>query len=201
MSEQAETLLKIAQKTYKKLYKKVGVPIEGEPNETFLLSCSYSIEDCNWMGDHWDIPRYSNGSTRHTKCLFLIPPTYTGDGAYPYICDNNDTMEERFIGKDYDREKVLIKEYFSENLVEVIWSFDFGAPSSEGQYYYFMDKFWFGIRLNGELIDKKGSIKSLTIPDESVICSYCERVRNLLDMRYFNGHWICKGGERYEKCK
>ena len=169
MTEQKRTLVKLAKSAYEKLIQMVGEPIPGESHEKFMLNISYDIKECNWIdkkGGYWEIPRYSNGTTRRAKCIFLIPPAYTGDGGYAYLVRDNSVMESRFLENDnYDRRRLLIKEEIDGKLVELIWSFDFGTPNKNGQYYYWIDKYWFGVVIDGELACKVDDIKKLKIPE------------------------------------
>lgn len=165
--EQARTFLKIAESIYRNMWKKVGTPIEGESSEKFNLYVSYPKSKSRWVKrpvtegyGHWYIPFYTNGSTRQTKCLFLLPSLAVGDAAYPYLVRDNSEVEKRFT-EGYNRERILAWEYFGEDKVEIVWSFDFGKPYPDGQHWYWVDKFWFAVRVNGEIINKSDNISKL----------------------------------------
>jgi hypothetical protein len=72
-----DSLKRAARKQHKKLLALVGTPVPNS-TETLLLYCSYPKDRMTWMEDHWDIPQYTNGSTRHAKCLFQIASTAVG---------------------------------------------------------------------------------------------------------------------------
>lgn len=165
---QFSTLLKIAESIQEKMTSYIGHPIPGERNEKFLLYISYDQKYCKKVSIHgtsqnyWDIPQYSNGTIRHAKCLFLVPSHDVEDAAYPYLIKDNSEMEQKYSDDPgYDREKVLMKEFFGKDKIEIVWSFDYKKPEKYGNYFYVIDNFWFGIRKNGVLISKEDSINKL----------------------------------------
>lgn len=203
----ARALLQLAASRHKKLMKLVGVPINkswpGEhTDDNVKLQISYPVGRCVKNGELWDIPQYTNGSTRRASCLFLLPPDAVGDGMYAYAVSNNSEMEERFKESPlYDREKVLASESRNVNLFEVVWSYDFGSPRSEGQHYYWVKEFWFGVRVNGKLLSKAREIKHLCVPEHRQKCYCCERTRDVSVMTHTSSGWMCTGtGRPYEKC-
>lgn len=167
--EQFETLLKLASTQHKRMNKIVGVPIPGELSEKVSLYITYPLDKCIkhkmpvGLGHYWDIPRYTNGSTRHAQCLFLLPCEAVHDGAYPYSVRDTSEIEQRYLDTPgYDREKVLIEEVFDDiNHIQVVWSFDYAVPDGRGTWFYHIEKFWFGIKKNGILITKESSIEKL----------------------------------------
>jgi hypothetical protein len=169
---QFKTFLKIADSLQKKMESLVDQNIPGESHEKFLLYISYDIERCakqpipGTPHCYWDIPEYTNGTTRHAKCLFLLPWHSVGDACHPYLIQDTSEVEKRYLqNKGYDREKILLSEFFGEDLIEVVWSFDYDKPRKEGNYYYSIDKFWFGIKKDNVLILKSKSIKELIKAD------------------------------------
>lgn len=167
--EQFETLLKLAARQHARMIKMVGVPIPGELSEKVSLYLTYPLDKCTKekmpysFGHYWDIPRYTNGSTRHAQCLFLMPCEAVCDGAYPYLVKDTKEIEQRYLDTPgYDREKILIEEVFDGmNLIQVVWSFDYAVPNGQGTWYYHVERFWFGIKKNGVLITKENSIEKL----------------------------------------
>jgi hypothetical protein len=169
MRQQEKSFLQIANLIYENMSRNIGTSIEGERSEKFQLYISYDIKKAEWVDrpvtegyGYWNIPRYTNGSTRRAECLFLLPCTAVGDAAYPYLVKDNSEMEKKFT-EGYNRERILAWEYFGEDKVEIIWSFDFGKPHPYGQHHYWVDKFWFGLRINGEIVCKNNNILKFKI--------------------------------------
>jgi hypothetical protein len=207
-AELSKSVLKKAKAAHKKLFNRIGTQISENSSEKVLLCVSYPVKYCNKVDGIWDIPSYTNGTTRRTQCIFLIPSTAVGDGAYAYSVSNNTEMEERFKESDmYDREKVLASERVGKNLIEIVWSFDFSAPNRDVQQYYSIDKFWFGVKVNDTLTMKRDELKDLMVTDMKQKCPYCEKTKDISKMTLnvkrpdMLSFWTCKSsGRLYEKC-
>lgn len=165
--EQFSTLLKLAKKRHKAMMALVGEKIEDEPNETFEIYHPYPLKYANKIMHpkgfyYWDIPEYSNGSTRNARCLFLLPSHAVADAMYPYLIRDNSEMEAKYaLTPGYDRDRLLITETIGNDEIEIIWSFDYKKPSKHGNYWYSIDKFWFGVRVNGLVLHQDKKIKDL----------------------------------------
>lgn len=208
MTEQMDSLVKIAKKKHKDLIKLVGQDVQPQLNsyssEKLQLYISYPEKYCTFNGKFWDIPQYSNGSTRHAQCLFLLGSMACGDAEYAYV-GSWDEINENL--KSGEREKILIEEYIDDNLVELIWSFDMCAPRREGQHWYSVDYFWFAARINGIVYEKHKDIKNLKIPPLKHTCRACGKEKSISKLKYVKAfgwnadYWICKEPkELYSKC-
>ena len=206
MTEQQSTLVKIAIRQHKNLAKLIGQEVPNpynSSNEKIQLYISYPHHLATFNGKYWDIPQYTNGTTRRAQCLFLLGPMYTGDGTHAYLGDREE-IERRL--KDSEREKILIQEEIDGNFIEIIWSYDIASPNSHGQYYYYPDYFWFAIRINGIIIEKLKDINDLKIPALTQKCIYCEKEKPLYKMelsnKRYNPQWVCKSEDKslYSKC-
>lgn len=165
--EQFSVLLKLAKKRHEDMTSLVGAKIENEPHETFEIyhpySLKYSTKILHPKGFYyWDIPEYRNGSTRNARCLFLLPSHAVADARYPYLIRDTSEMEEKYnLTPGYDRARVLIEEIIGNDKVEIIWSFDYKKPSKHGNYWYSIDKFWFGVKINDVVVYRDKKIKGL----------------------------------------
>jgi len=160
-SEQFKSLLEIARIKKKHALEKVGTPIEGEPNQKYLLYVDYSEDKCIKKVDKyglvwWDIPSYSNGSTRHAKSLFRIGNTCIGDGYC--VCVDNDMSYYDYIKDESETEKILMTEYFDMNLVELVWTWDWRPWKKEakknGSYFIVVGEFYIALKINGKIVQK-----------------------------------------------
>lgn len=161
-------LLDIAITEHWKMIELVGIKISDFSSETFNLYVSYPVSQCKMkkipgsLQHYWDIPEYSNGSTRHSKCLFLLPSHAVGDACYPYLVRDTSEVEERYKASTfYDREKILMTETIGNDFVEIVWSFDYGQPDKNGAWYYHIQEFWFGVRVNGKIIHREKELEKL----------------------------------------
>lgn len=197
MTEQMTSLVNIAKTQHQKLFKLIGQPVEDwypKNKEKIQLYVQYPEKFCKYNGQYWDIPEYTNGSTRHVKALFRLDMMACGDAEYAYR-GSWDEINEKL--KGCEREKLLIKEYIDGNLVELIWSYDMKAPEQYGQHWYSVDYFWFAAKINGIVYQKHKDINDLVIPPLKQKCIACERELSISRLTYMKGighnpnYWIC----------
>lgn len=155
MSEQYETLYKIAKKKQQNLFKLVGTPIENEPHEKFLLDCSYSENKMTKVGDYWDIPQYCNGTTRHAKTLFRIANTCIGGGYAAQV--GYSSFED--LRKESEYEKVLIVEDFGDQHVEIVWTWYWKewtkGERAHGAYFISVGEYYLETRVDDVIITRE----------------------------------------------
>jgi hypothetical protein len=194
-------LLSNAGKKYRSLMNLVGKPVPDSDREKIQLYVDYPRKYATFNGKFWDIPEYTNGTTRRVQCLFLIAPLHTGNGTHAYV-GSEEEIEEKLVASE--REKILASDTINGILIEVVWSFDIEKPNRDGQYYYSIDAFWFGVRINGKLVKKEWILSQLTVPDLIQKCGYCEKENSIAKMTYsgFQYKWVCSDPkpELYGKC-
>lgn len=210
-----ETILKKAKNEFKRLNSFVGQPVPKSDGEKVRLAIDYFRDEAiyNEKEGYWDIPQYTNGTTRPARCIFLLHLLVCGDGEH--CCVGSWEEINRHLAKS-EREKILASGEVDGNLVEYIWSYDMAGPLREGQWWYHIDHFWIGLRINGQIISRsrtdtknyieiKNPFKFLNVPNFEQKCYACEKTKNINKMELVKSNgslkWLCKGPkELYSKC-
>lgn len=160
-SEQYQSLLSIAKEQRKKLCKTLGEKITDHYNsEEVLMYISYSEKDAIWTGKYWDIPEYTNGTTRHARCLFLITPnTCVGQG-YCVQTGSRESYEKYRLESEHS--KINLVETIQDHEVEISWTWEWDLKEKE-RYFIYPSEFFLQTRINGEVVWREKGLKGYQI--------------------------------------
>lgn len=156
-SEQFQTLFKIAKRKQRKAMRKVGkiVDEDRDPNELFQICLHYPEDRMIKQTDKdgmtwWDVPSYTNGTTRHAQCLFRISPkTEIGHG---YCVGAEPLSKYEHIRQESETEKLLIQEHFGDHLVELVWTWDWAPHKERNVYRIGVGDYYMAVKVNGKKV-------------------------------------------------
>ncbi len=160
-TEQFKTLLKMSRRKRTIMMKEVGKPVPNYHNsssEETMLYISYPESKMTWTGKYWDVPEYTNGTTRHARALFRITPRISLSNGYGYcVCVSDiSNYEDRRLESEY--EKLMYKEDIKGQKVEIVWSWDWQPWDKDelknGAWFLSVGKFYLAVKINGKIIKR-----------------------------------------------
>lgn len=152
-TKEFKNLLKAARRKRSIMMKEVGKPVPNS-DEVTKLYISYPESKMTWTGKYWDIPKYTNGTTRHARALFRITNRISIGGGYCVCVDSLDKYEDRRLESEY--EKLLSKKVIEGRNVEIVWTWEWRNWDKDEQKYgaWFLSvgAFYLAVRIDGNFV-------------------------------------------------